>query len=881
MNTTFRNNILFGQPMDMDYYKKVIKYCELEKDIAMLKGGDMVEIGEKGINLSGGQKARLSLARAVYSRAHIYLLDDPLSAVDAHVGRNIFKNVIGPTGLLKNKCRILVTHAVQYLPSTDYIYYMEDGKIAEEGTYQSLFSSPNSRVVNFVGEVSSNTEDTESEKTGENAEEGVYYSSDDGDSDGNEDDEIRPNRKYSPSIVSRNSMSTIGTAFDILLESNYRSTGQMPLDTLELLGNENQNEPDKKAALKEIADEDEGRLIEKETSQQGRVKLGYFLSYVRAATVPAVLLYVILILLATVFSVLPNIWLQIWSNDNSKPVQSHSTAYYIAIYGAFGLIQAILASSQNMVIWILVSIRAAKKTHFQLLKGVLGSPMSFFDTTPLGRILNRFSKDQETIDIQIPRSFDSWAQSILTVIASLIVITVSFYYFAAVIVPISVVYVLVYQYYIKSSRELKRLESVTRSPIYAQFQETLSGTTTIRSFGHNDRFISSNIVLIEKNTMAQFPYLTLNRWLAVRLEFIGALIIFFTALFAVINVYVESKRRSGDVPSAARVGLAISYSLSITQNLSWGIRQTAELENNVVSVERNKEFSTLPPEGFAGSPKVEPPKGWPSKGEIEFSGYSTRYREGLDLVLNDVNLKIPAGSKVGVVGRTGAGKSSMSMSLFRIIEAASGFIQIDGIKISEVDLETLRSNLVIIPQDPFLFGDTLRNNLDSMGQYTDAEIWEALEKSKLRAWVEEKSSQAINNQLDSDSSKEAKPTSTKKALSGLDIAIDMGGTNMSLGQRQLVCLARALLKKSKIVILDEATAAIDVETDRFVQEVIRSVFKDSTVITIAHRLNTIMDSDYILVLEKGQVAEFDNPQVLSNNKDSLFYQLIQQANETE
>ncbi|PVU95713.1 hypothetical protein BB559_002624 [Furculomyces boomerangus] len=998
INSTFRENIIFGQPYDETFYTKVIKACELERDVEMLKGGHNAEIGEKGINLSGGQKARVSLARAVYARAHIYLLDDPLSAVDAHVGRNLMRNVIGPTGLLKHKCRILVTHAVQYLPLLDNIYVVDNGRIVEQGTHKELTSNQDGVLFRILGENINEAEDV--------------------DTDDKYDEELLESKKINEiesedtsltdrEISRRSSISTIGTAFELLINNSSEDQNMFSTDISEIQqiqkdgGSESQNssstgsEKIKKPLAKN--DSREGKLIGVEESQTGRVKLSTFLTYVKASTVSGMLIYIFLLFASQLLAVMANIWLQIWSNQSITKPGLHSTTFYILIYGLFGLVRSIFISVQNFSIWVVVAIRAAKKTHSALFQNIMRLPMSFFDTTPLGRVLNRLSKDQETIDNSLPKSFDAWAQSMISVLAALVVISVNFWMFAIAVIPLIVIYYYLYDYYITSSRELKRLESTTRSPIYAQFQETLNGVSTIRSYNHTKRFINHNSTLIVTNTRAQFPYLSLNRWLSVRLEAVGGFIIFFSSLFAVVSVYIASRSTNGSFVSASRVGLAISYSLTITMNLSWGIRQTAELENNIVSVEqtlngvstirsynhtkrfinhnstlivtntraqfpylslnrwlslrlefiggfiiffaslfavvsvyissksttgsfisasrvglaisysltitqslsmgirqtaelennivsveRNKEYSELPTEAPEHIPDNKPPSEWPDKGEISFKHYSTRYREGLDLVLKDIDLTIPPGSKVGVVGRTGAGKSSLTLALFRIVEAAEGSIIIDGIDISKIGLVDLRSNLIIIPQDPALFEETLRHNLDPYGQYSDAEIWNALELSRLKPWVLQQSG---NEPSPTEKSGEVSAVgvvkNNKPKESGLNIRVNQGGTNLSLGQRQLVCLARALLRRAKVLVLDEATAAIDVETDRFIQEVIRSEFKDCTVITIAHRLNTIMDSDYILVLDKGKAVEFDTPGSLLADSNTVFSGLVQQANDND
>ncbi|OMH86347.1 Multidrug resistance-associated protein 1, partial [Zancudomyces culisetae] len=865
INATLRENILFGHKYDEDFYRKVVKTCELEKDIEMLKGGDMAEIGENGINLSGGQKARVSLARAVYSKAQLFLFDDPLSAVDAHVGRNLMKNVIGPSGLLKNRTRILVTHALQYLPVCDNIYAMKDGVIVESGTYSELIADSQGFLSVFMGGVDGLTtqgqENMDSE-TSSNVDISTDASSKDVDgAPGAEPDYTEIVRRIS--MKKRLSIGSLGSyaGLNILqqLEDDDDDDDEGSSTTKDKMVVTKQQKPAGESSSEET--KDEGALIQSEESEKGNVKLSVFWSYIKASSISGMLLYVIFAVAKSGFMVGASLWLKQWSNNNSlsQSMQSgHSKTYYLLIYGLLGFLQAISYSLENLIIWVVCAIRAARSTHNGLLNGVMRSPMSFFDTTPTGRILNRFNKDQDSIDRSIPRAFDMWIQSMISVITSLLVIMGSFWMFAIAAAIILIVYAYIQRYFVTSSRELKRLESTTRSPIYAHFQESLSGMSSIRSYDQADRFLAQNRLFLESNTRASFPFISLNRWLSIRLELMGACIIFMASFFSVLSTYL-----SLSFISASLVGLAVSYSLDITQRLSWGVRQAVELETSIISIERNLEYANLPPEAPESIPDTKPPKDWPQHGKITFNNYSTRYRPGLDLVLRDINLTIEPSTRVGVVGRTGAGKSSLTLTLFRIIEAAAGSIQIDGVDISKLGLHDLRSKLVIIPQDPVLFGGTLRENLDPFSQYTDAEIWIALEHAQLKPWVLDYGKTSASNNAGSSSSSvasDAQPTITSNSATssnvGLNLQIQNNGSNLSLGQRQLVCLARALLRSPlKILVLDEATAAIDVETDRMIQQAIRSEqFSDCTVITIAHRLNTIMDSDKILVIDAGQIA---------------------------
>jgi len=489
------------------------------------------------------------------------------------------------------------------------------------------------------------------------------------------------------------------------------------------------------------------------------------------------------------------------------------------------------------------SVKASKALHDNLLESTLRCPMSFFETTPMGRIVNRFSKDIHTIDEMIPNSFKSFISTFMTMIGTIFVISYSTPVFLAVLLPIALTYFFTQRFYVATSRQLKRIESVKRSPIYNHFFESINGASTIRAFGYKDKFIEENIRKVDIDQSAWFPALCSNRWLAMRIELCGNFITFFAALFCII--------RRGEI-SPGIAGLSISYALQVTQTLNWLVRMTSELETNIIAVERVKEYIDTPNEASWQINETKPDSSWPQSGEVEFTDYSLRYREGLDLVLKDICYKVKPNEKVGIVGRTGAGKSSLTLALFRIIEASGGNIIIDGIDISKLGLKDLRSKLTIIPQDPVLFSGTLRFNLDPFNAYSDADIWRILEVSNLKTFVGGLAEQ-------------------------LEYEVIESGDNLSVGQRQLICLGRALLRKTKILILDEATAAVDMETDALIQETIRREFQDSTILTIAHRLNTIIDYDRILVLSAGEVAEFDTPQNLLDDKSSMFHIMAKDA----
>ncbi|CAK8684757.1 unnamed protein product [Clavelina lepadiformis] len=820
-NLTVSNNILFGKALEEDQYRDVVKACELKEDFEMLPAGDQTEIGEKGINLSGGQKQRVSIARAVYQDKQIYLLDDPLSAVDAHVGKNIFENVFGPQGCLKSKTRILVTHGVSFLHQVDKIVVMTNGRISEVGTYDELLKKDGDFaefIRNFV----------------ENGENEVF------------DEETNDSMTSSPPATPLNGDSVKGSVSSMSGPQQQRnrliSHQQSRISESERSRKNSVLQKQQSIEKESQQYQEKDKLITTEAAEVGNIKLSVLFSYMKAVGYFTCIIIVLAYMLSNAASVSTSIWLSAWSNDPiNEDGSQNKTSYRLTVYGLLGLTQSIFVLVSSFALSF-GSVLASVHLHSRMLSNLLKAPMSFFDTTPLGRIINRFSKDIYLIDEVVPQSLSSFFQTFFMVISTFVVVTYSTPIFAAVIVPVLILYWFVQRFYVRTSRQLKRLESISRSPIYSHFSETLSGATTIRAYGLQTAFIKQNEIKVDTNQTAYYPNFVSNRWLSVRLQIVGNLIVLFAAIFAVVE--------KGTI-NAGIVGLSISYASQVTQILTWIVRSASEIETNIVAVERVEEYANVKQEAPLEVEDSKPDDSWPHSGEINFLNYSTRYRDELDLVIHGINVDIKGGEKVGVVGRTGAGKSSLTLSLFRIIEAVEGMITIDGVDIRKIGLHSLRSKLSIIPQDPVLFCGTLRMNLDPFEAYSDDEIWNALEYSHLKQYVS-----SLAKQLDHD--------------------VAEGGENLSVGQRQLVCLARALLQKSKILILDEATAAVDLETDDLIQTTIRDKFADCTVFTIAHRLNTVMDSTRVLVLEAGKVVEYDSPDKLLKKK-GLFHSMAEDA----
>ncbi|XP_074103400.1 multidrug-Resistance like Protein 1 isoform X5 [Cotesia typhae] len=829
-NATLQDNILFGKPLDKALYAKVIDACALGLDIKMLPAGDQTEIGEKGINLSGGQKQRVALARAVYTDCDVYFLDDPLSAVDSHVGKHIFENVVGPNGLLKKKTRVLVTHGITYLPDVDNIFVLKDGEITENGTYKQLMEKRGAFADFLIHHLQEVKPEDEAEA------------------------ELTEIKQQLESTIGSEELQQKLTKARSRLSMTHSESGSIDQKSLNGSLHRQQSIDSQKSvnlmrstSIKENSLPIKGeKIIEAEKTETGSVKLRVYAHYLKSIGWFLSVSTIIMNAVFQSFSIGSNIWVSKWSDDTEMFVNGTLDTVkrdtYVGVYGALGIGQVLSVVFSSMFIY-LGTLRSSSSLMREALYNVMRGPMSFFDTVPTGRILSRFGADVDIMDSKLPLSIVQCLPCFLRVIATLVVISYSTPIFIAVIVPIGVLYYFIQRFYVATSRQLKRLESVSRSPIYSHFGESITGAQTIRAFNVQERFIYESERRVDFNQMCYFPGIISNRWLAVRLEMVGNMIIFFAAIFSVAG---------RDSLSAGLVGLSVSYALQITQTLNWLVRMTSDVETNIVAVERIKEYGETPQEAPWEIPSTAPPKDWPSEGRVEFRDYKVRYREGLDLVLNGLSFSVNGGEKVGIVGRTGAGKSSLTLSLFRIIEAAEGKIFIDGIDISELGLHALRARLTIIPQDPVLFSGTLRLNLDPFDVHTDEQIWQALEHAHLKAFA-------------------------KTLPNGLMYLVSEGGDNLSVGQRQLICLARALLRKTKILILDEATAAVDLETDDLIQRTIREEFKDCTVLTIAHRLNTILDSDRVIVLDKGVITEFDKPENLLQKPTSAFYSMAKDS----
>ncbi|KAK3715700.1 ATP-binding cassette transporter yor1 [Vermiconidia calcicola] len=750
-NATVKQNIVFGKDYDRRWYNGVIDACALRPDLEMLPSGDLTEIGERGITVSGGQKQRLNIARAIYFDADIILMDDPLSAVDAHVGRHIMDNAI--CGLLKDKCRILATHQLHVLHRADRIVWMKDGDIHKVATFPELMNS---------------------------------------------DEEFQ------------DLMKTTAVEEDMVKQDNT---------------NEDEVEGEKKQMKKKKGRKPAAALMQAEEKAVDSVGWAVYAAYIRAAgsifVAPAIML---LLVISQGANIITSLWLSFWTSDKF----GYPTGVYIGGYAALGVAQAGLMFAFSVILTIL-GTKASKVMLHRAITRVLRSPMSFFDTTPLGRITNRFAKDVDVMDNMLTDSIRMFFFTMAMILSVFCLIIAYYYYFAIALVPLTVLFLFAAGYYRASAREMKRHESVLRSVVFSQFGEAVTGISTIRAYGLQRQFARSVNESIDSMDGAYFLTYANQRWLSVRLDAVGTLLVF------TVGILVVTSRFSIN-PSIG--GLVLSYILTIVQMIQFTVRQLAEVENNMNSTERIHYYGTQLEEEAPAHMGDVPPN-WPEKGEIEFKDVEMRYRAGLPLVLHGLSMHVRAGERIGVVGRTGAGKSSIMSTLFRLVELSGGSITIDGINIATVGLNDLRSRLAIIPQDPTLFRGTIRNNLDPFNERTDLELWNALRQADLVG-----SEQTMEDEA---------------GRIHLDTPVEDEGLNFSLGQRQLLALARALVRGSQIIVCDEATSSVDFETDQKIQRTIVRGFKGKTLLCIAHRLKTIIGYDRILVMDQGNVAELDAP----------------------
>ena len=765
-NDTLKNNILFYQPFDEERYNKIIELSELKPDLEILEGGDLTEIGEKGVNLSGGQKARITIARALYAEKDIYLLDDPISALDANVGMKVMKNCI--IKFLSGKTRILVTHALQYVSFADRIIYMKEGEIKWIGTYNEI------KEQDFF-------------KT--------FYE--------------KMNSKNEPGLL--------------------RKTSKERRD--EFLNSEDEKEEESNLNKGKIK-----RITKDEMKEEGKVNFKVYNKYIIDIGGWIIIFTLAgLLLIMNGFKGASDIWLGWWSDNQDKKKNN----FYFFIYSVLGLTGCIfnyckVTTSSN------ASIKASRKIHSEMILNLIRAPIpTFHETTPKGQILNRLSKDINRIDGFTMREFNEVISQVTSFLSSLLICSIYQPYCLVFLPILTIIGYKISRFYVNCSREVNRIEGIVRSPMINLLNEAIPGTTTIRAFNYQQRYLEMFHEKSDEHLKLRIIINGCNQWYDLYLDLLS----FSFNVFLVILTIVYKDSFSSKV-----IGILLTYCVNLQNSLIHGLHVLSGFENSMVDLERCIQYTHLPSEPPKEKPIDSSLQNWPINGKIQFIDYSVKYRPDTEEVLHHLNFEINGHEKIGIAGRTGSGKSTITLCLFRILEPLTGKILIDDVDISTLGLDKLRKNITIIPQDPTLMEGTLRFNIDPLNLSSDSDIIGVMSKINFDYILN-------NNPL------------------GLNQIIAEGGSNLSVGEKQLICITRAILRKSKIIVMDEATASIDFKTEEIIQKAINEILKTSTVITIAHRIKTIINYDRIITLDKGNIVDFDNPQKLLQKKSGLFYEL--------
>ncbi|KAM0906484.1 hypothetical protein ACQ4PT_016738 [Festuca glaucescens] len=782
-----QENILFGKHMDSEKYDRVLELCSLKKDLENFPSGDQTVIGERGINLSGAQKQRVQIARALYQDADIYFFDDPFSAVDAHTGSHIFKECL--LRALAEKTVVYVTHQVEFLPTADLILVIKEGRIAQAGTYNEILGL-GEEFMELVGA---------------------------------HQDALAAIDAIDVANGDSEAFSSSGAA------SLYRSLSSA-------------EKKDKQNVKQNGGNAQSGQLVQEEERERGRVGFWVYWKYLTLAYGGALVPFVLLAqILFEVLHIASNYWMA-WAAPVSKDVEPPVSMYtLIYVY-----VTLALGSSLCTLVRALFLVPAAYKTATLLFNkmhvSIFRAPMSFFDSTPSGRILNRASTDQSLVDTSIANKMGSIAFSIIQLVGTIAVMSQVAWQVFVVFIPVIAVCLWYQRYYIDTARELQRMVGICKAPIIQHFVESITGSTIIRSFGKENQFVSTNSHLMDAYSRPKFYNAGAMEWLCFRMDMLSSL------TFAISLIFLINLPTGLIDPGIA--GLVVTYGLNLNIMQVSLVSSMCNLENKIISVERILQYLSLPEEAplsMSGDDRLA--HNWPSEGEIQLHKLHVKYAPQLPFVLKGLTATFPGGKKTGIVGRTGSGKSTLIQALFRIMDPTVGQIIVDGIDICTIGLHDLRSRLSIIPQDPTMFEGTVRNNLDPLGEYTDNQIWEALDHCQLGDEVR------------------------KKELK-LDSPVIENGENWSVGQRQLACLGRVILRRTKILVLDEATASVDTATDNLIQTTLRQQFSASTVITIAHRITSVLHSDIVLLLDNGVAVENETPAKLLEDKTSMFSKLV-------
>ncbi|XP_075643519.1 putative ABC transporter C family member 15 isoform X4 [Castanea sativa] len=786
-----RENILFGNQYDSAKYNRTVKACALTKDFELFSCGDLTEIGERGINMSGGQKQRIQIARAAYQDADIYLLDDPFSAVDAHTGTQLFEECL--MGILKEKTILFVTHQVEFLPAADLILVMQNGRIAQAGRFKELMK----QKIGFEILVGAHSQALDSILSVENS------------------------SRTSQSPAADDELNTDSTSNAELLHTQHDSEHNLSLEITEK----------------------GGKLVQDEEREKGSIGKEVYWSYLTIVKGGALVPFILLAQSSfQILQVASNYWMA-WASPPTSETEPKLAMDFILLVYVVLAVGSSLCVLARAVLVAKAGLWTAEKLFTNMLHSIFRAPMAFFDSTPFGRILNRASTDQSVLDLELATKLGWCAFSIIQLLGTVAVMSQVAWEVFVIFIPVTAICIWYQQYYIPTARELARLAGIQRAPILHHFAESLSGAATIRAFDQEDRFIDGNIGLVDNHSRPWFHNMSAMEWLSFRLNLLSNFV------FAFSLVLLVTLPEGIINPSIA--GLAVTYGINLNVQQASIIWNICNAENRMISVERILQYSNIASEAPLVIEESRPPNNWPEVGTICFKNLQVRYAEHLPSVLKNITCTFPGRKKVGVVGRTGSGKSTLIQAIFRVVEPRGGSIIIDDVDICKIGLHDLRSRLSIIPQDPAMFEGTVRTNLDPLHQYSDSEIWEALDKYQLGHLVHDKEEK-------------------------LDSTVVENGENWSVGQRQLFCLGRALLKKSSILVLDEATASVDSATDGVLQKIISQEFTNRTVVTIAHRIHTVIDSDLVLVLSEGIIAEYDTPGKLLERPDSFFSKLIKE-----